>query len=406
MRLTKIELGNWKNFVQAEARLARRVFIIGGNGVGKSNLLDAFRFLHDIAKPVGGGLQNALVQRGGMGAIRSLDARIDPTVKICVEAGDEASAPPRWRYELTLKQESAGGLPRRTLVEREMVFENGKEALARPTAEDKDDAERLEQTALEQTSFNKKFRKLAEFFQSFRYMHMVPQLVRHASEFRGRVLPDDPFGQALMDSIAQVQAKSRKSRLTSIGKELSRIMPQMDPVIEFKRDEISGAPHLQVRHKGWRMHSVRQNEKQLSDGALRLIGLLWTLLEGRDVVMLEEPEISFNEGLVKELPGLFARTILSRKKGISDSQVILTTHSAALLEDRGIQGSEVLLLTQGDYSPVNSLPVGDQLRVRSKHGTGIFRVDDSPSMMAEIDAGNSVGDVALGYGHTHGIFNL
>ena len=44
MRLTKIELGNWKNFVRAEARLASRVFIIGGNGVGKSNLLDAFRF--------------------------------------------------------------------------------------------------------------------------------------------------------------------------------------------------------------------------------------------------------------------------------------------------------------------------------------------------------------------------
>ena len=405
MRLTKIELVNWKNFAQAEALLARRVFIIGGNGVGKSNLLDAFRFLHDIAKPVGGGLQNALVQRGGMGAIRSLDARTDPTVQICVEVGDDASDAPRWRYELRLKQESAG--VHRTLVDHEEVVKNGRRVgRLRPTSAEKKDTALLEQTALEQTAMNRNFRELAEFFRSFRYMHMVPQLVRHASEFQGRVLPDDPFGQALMVSIAQVRAISRKSRLESIGRELSRIMPQMDPVIEFKRDEISGVPHLQVRHKGWRMHSVRQNEKQLSDGALRLIGLLWTLLEGRDVVMLEEPEISFNEGLVKELPGLFARTILSRKKGISDSQVILTTHSAALLEDRGIQGSEVLLLTQGDYSPVNSLPVGDQLRVRSKHGTGIFRVDDSPSMLAEIDAGNSVGDVALGYGHTHGIFNL
>ena len=410
MRLTKIELGNWKNFVRAEARLASRVFIIGGNGVGKSNLLDAFRFLHDIAKD-GGGLRNALELRGGIGRIRSLFARGDPTVKICVEAdmdSDDAEAsdmngrPPRWRYELELKQENAG--KRRTLVFREKVEKDGRKILTRPNPDDKQDTDRLTQTALEQTAANRNFRELADFFQSFRYLHMVPQLVRHAPEFQGRILPDAPFGQNLMNSIAKLPKKTQQSRLRRIGEALHNIMPQIDPVLEFERDEISGKPHLQVRHKNWRLHSVRQNEDQLSDGALRLIGLIWSLLEGRDVIMLEEPEISFNEGLVRRLPGMFARAVLSRKKGESASQVILTTHSAALLEEQGIGGHEVLLLTQGDHVPHSLLPGGDRLKTRSKHGTGILRVCDSPAMMAALqqDESASIGDIALRYCQTSG----
>ena len=410
MRLTRMELGNWKNFVRADARLASRVFIIGGNGVGKSNLLDAFRFLHDIAKD-GGGLRNALELRGGIGRIRSLFARGNPTVKICVEVDkdsddEEASGmngqPPRWRYELALKQENTG--KRRTLVCHERVEEDGREILIRPNPDEEKDTDRLTQTALEQTAANRDFRELADFFQSFRYLHMVPQLVRHAPEFQGRILPDDPFGQNLMNSIAKLSKKKQQSQLHRIGEALHNIMPQIDPVLEFERDKGSGKPHLQVRHKNWRPRSVRQNEEQLSDGALRLIGLIWALLEGRDVIMLEEPEISFNEGLVRRLPGMFARAVLSRKKRESVSQVILTTHSAALLEEQGIGGHEVLLLTQGDHVPHSLLPGGDQLKTRSKHGTGILRVCDSPEMAAALqqDESASIGDVALRYCQTSG----
>ena len=49
-----------------------------------ANLLDAFRFLRDIAK-TGGGLQEAVTSRGGLSKLRSLAARRDPKVEIEVE---------------------------------------------------------------------------------------------------------------------------------------------------------------------------------------------------------------------------------------------------------------------------------------------------------------------------------
>ena len=56
MIISKLALKNWRNFRTAEVRLVDRVFLVGPNASGKSNLLDVFRFLRDIAV-AGGGLQ-------------------------------------------------------------------------------------------------------------------------------------------------------------------------------------------------------------------------------------------------------------------------------------------------------------------------------------------------------------
>ncbi|HET6382886.1 MAG TPA: AAA family ATPase [Armatimonadota bacterium] len=54
LQVTRLYLENWRNFTHVDVPLAQRVFLVGPNASGKSNLLDAFRFLHDIVS-VGGG---------------------------------------------------------------------------------------------------------------------------------------------------------------------------------------------------------------------------------------------------------------------------------------------------------------------------------------------------------------
>ncbi len=383
MHFTRLQLKNWRNFTAIDLPLQRRVFIIGNNGLGKSNLLDALRFLRDIAKEKGGGLQEAIDKRGGIGQIRSLFARAG-TTEITVAAEESAAAaepPTRWQYQLLLKQESDG--KHRPCVEKESVTKDGESLLNRPDDGDKKDRENRIQTALEQTRANAGFRPLVKFFQNMRYLHMVPQLVRHAADFQGKVLADDPFGQGLLERMAQLQANSRASRLRRISKVLQQIKPRFGD-FEFKRDHKTGKPHLRFRYQDWRKHGSFQTEEHLSDGELRLIGLVWTLLESNPVIMLEEPEISFNEGIVNALPGMFAQATRSRKKG--SSQIILTTHSRALLSDEGISGDEVVLL-----------------KATGESTTAILARDD-PSVLAQLKVGLMVADAVLP--HAQGSLNL
>ena len=80
--MTRLKLKNWRNFKQIDIALRDRVYLIGPNASGKSNLLDVFRFLRDIAKPSGGGLQKAVKDRQGITKLRCLQARTDPEVAI------------------------------------------------------------------------------------------------------------------------------------------------------------------------------------------------------------------------------------------------------------------------------------------------------------------------------------
>ena len=106
MHLTHIKLKNWRNFREAEADLAQTAYLIGPNASGKSNLLDAFRFLREVAKPSGGGLQKAIKDRDGITKLRCLHARRDPEVRIEVHFKDKPdSEKVIWKYVLGFKSE-------------------------------------------------------------------------------------------------------------------------------------------------------------------------------------------------------------------------------------------------------------------------------------------------------------
>ncbi len=54
MIVSHITLKNWYDFQSVDVDLSNRVFLVGPNASGKSNFLDVFRFMRDIAK-LGGG---------------------------------------------------------------------------------------------------------------------------------------------------------------------------------------------------------------------------------------------------------------------------------------------------------------------------------------------------------------
>ncbi len=327
MKIRRITLKNWKNFAQAEVEIRDRVFLVGPNASGKSNFLDAFRFLRDLAS-VGGGFQEAIRRRGGVTAIRCLAARrySDITLGVVVHNGQE-----EWEYEISFNQDKQ----RRAAVRSEQVRKGDAILLKRPTDEDKEDPARLTQTYLEQVNVNQPFRALASFFASIRYLHIVPQLVREPDRSVGRA--NDPFGGDFLEQVAKTPEKTQKARLRRIQEALRVAVPQLKE-IELFRDE-RGTPHLRAKYQHWRAKGAWQTEEQFSDGTLRLLGLLWVALEKGGPLLLEEPELSLHPEVVRYLPQMFAR--VQRRSG---RQIFLSTHSPDLLRDEGIGLDEVLLL--------------------------------------------------------------
>ena len=107
MIIKKLTLHNWKNFQKLEVALSERCFIIGANAAGKSNLIDALRFLRDIAKQ-SGGLQTAVEERGGVTKIRCLSARTNTNISIEVELGEPESNIVTWKYLLSFAHTGGG----------------------------------------------------------------------------------------------------------------------------------------------------------------------------------------------------------------------------------------------------------------------------------------------------------
>jgi predicted ATPase len=223
----------------------------------------------------------------------------------------------------------------------ERVTKKGRRLLERPDGDDLKDPLRLTQTHLEQINANAEFRDLGRFFDSVSYLHLVPQLLRHPEAFSGPGIPGDPYGRGFLERVARTSEGTRKTRLRKIEAALRIAVPQLKELTDVKDD--TGIPHLEVVYQHWRPQGAKQREDQFSDGTLRLIGLLWSLLEGDSMLLLEEPELSLNSGIIRKLPALMYRIQRQKKR-----QIMISTHSSDLLSDAGIGGEEVLLLTPSE----------------------------------------------------------
>jgi predicted ATPase len=363
LRITRLRLERWRNFDAVDIPLQGRAFFVGPNASGKSNLLDAIRFLRDIAA-VGGGLEAAVQRRGGMSRIVNLAASPGQDLAIGVDLATPGSTA-RWRYDLRIGLAEDGLRP---ALLAETVREDGRPLLDRPNVEDRTDPQRRHQTHLEQVASNQQFRALADFFASVSYVHVVPEFVRGRGRSDGDHL--DVLGEDLVERLAAGDPSARERRLSRIVDGLRPAIPQLAS-LGLTRDR-RGAWRLEGRFEHWRSGAGTQSEETFSDGTLRLLGMLWAMLEEGGPLLLEEPELSLHAEVIRHLPAMFAG--LQRSKG---RQVFLSTHSEALLADPGIGLDEVFLL------------------VPDREGTRVESVVDRDDIRRLLDGGFTMGEAVL-----------
>jgi predicted ATPase len=332
LRLTHLGVENWRNFPAIDVPLLNRLFVVGPNASGKSNLLDALRFLSDMAR-VGGGFQAAVRKpwRGDAARLHSLSAKRHTDIGLYVAVGTDRT-PRRWEYEIHFVQADL----LQVTIRKERVLRQGKVLVDRPDEKDKKDRLRLQQSYLEQAGINKAFRPLREFLASIQYTHLVPQVIR-TWVFAGA--DSAPFGGDLLKRLAEMPEDLRQTQLAQIVQAVRRAVPSLQS-LEYWLDATENRRHLRAAFE--HLPGAWLLEDQLSDGTLRLIGLFWALLQGSGPLLLEEPELSLHSEVVRLLPQMLARV-----QNQTGRQVIVSTHATDLLRDEGIAPDEVLLLQPG-----------------------------------------------------------
>ena len=167
----------------------------------------------------------------------------------------------------------------------------------------------------------------------------------------------------------------RDAHLGRVEKALKVAVPQLRK-LTFERDK-RGIPHLKGKCEHWRPEGAWQNEADFSDGTLRLIGLLWSLLDGSGPWLLEKPELSLHPGIVQHVPQMMCRVQRDQKKALR--QIFLSSHSANLFRDEGIAAGEVLMFipsTKG--SIVTTANNEDEVRDPGEAGLAVGRPAGQP----------------------------
>jgi len=367
MLITRVRASNWRNFSTVDIPFGEFSWLVGANGAGKSALLDIFRFLGDICREGGGGLQGALKKRGGLASVRSLlntpeSSKKGTAVSVDVELSEKAGTPAVWRYMLTLRMEGQGR--HRDLVAQERAWKNGKLFFSRPSPQDRRDGERLTQTWLEQSSSNADFRELSAFFRSACCLLPDFGLSRSGND----TLQDDGtrvLGHAMMERIAQVQDSARNFRMNTIGRMMQLAIPGFS-ALSFSRDE-AGRPSLEARYVTHRQRSL-QTDAWFTDEMLRMIDFFWSMLDDLPFLMVDAPEKYLPDALVQRFPAFLVelRRLKKDKTYRMMPQVVVATRSGVFLEAAGIDPASVVVLESGrGGSTARTLRAVELARLRS-----------------------------------------
>lgn len=410
MRLVDLSISHYKSLSDiALTDIQPVTVLVGCNGVGKSNVADALRFLRDA---VSQGLDHAVGTRGGIDLIR----QYSPTkpFQISFDFGfvedDEPSHVARYQLTLTGLREGNFRVERERCEwfgptdygfvseTEEMVGYDFEPMLAERTAEGRltlkvagkaitpdyerpisPDAlalgNRLTWLDLAPADAPVQFggTSLRNFILNFRFSSIYPNTLRHPAP------PDtDPI---LKENGANWASILRTLKKTSRGKQaweqikemMQVVMPQLEDVTTLA---VGGfiLPRFKVREAGGEAHFF--DPSQISDGTLRILGILLALYQTPhpSLMVIEEPEQTVNPALLALLADAF-REVSER------TQLLITSHSPHLIDCFEPENIQVVTMQNGEtrISPIRA----SQREAVKEHLLSLEQIMSSEGLLPE-----------------------
>lgn len=334
--LTRVVLRNYKSIGFCDVRLGPLTYLVGSNGSGKSNFLDA---LHLVKDALTGSLDQALTERGGLAEVRRRSSG-HPThfgIRLEFKLRDgalgfysfEVGALADRGYEVQTEECCIGrkGTGPYFKVERGVLKASSEPVFPSVTPD---------RLALVSVSGMTVFRPVFDALKAMGFYNLNPKLMRDPQKPQdGRHLK--PVGENIASVIGHLEKVSPEG-MRVIQEYLQTVVPTIQGV---ERKQIGPMETLEFRQTvAGSKHPWKFLAQNMSDGTLRALGILTALFQGnRDhassLIGIEEPETALHPAASAALRDALA--VATQR-----TQVIVTSHSPDLLNDAAIAADAVL----------------------------------------------------------------
>lgn len=283
--ITQLHLQNWKSFKDSVVYIDPLTFLIGTNASGKSNVLDAFQFLHLLSK--GLTLEDAATRiRGGEDwLIRQGESRMKLTVMVDVDGQEK-------EYSVSVQKDDVG-----------LKYADNKHV---------EDAETVVREAL---------RKIF-------VLNPNPQAMRNYSKLSKELSADAGNIAGVIAAMKPEDKKNLEEKLTRYIKPL----PERDiNRLTAVKVGLSDSDAMLYCYEDWNP-SKPVDAKGMSDGTLRFAAIIVALLTVKEgsLLIIEEVDNGLHPSRAKELVKVLKE--ISQERHVD---VLCTTHNPVLMDELG-----------------------------------------------------------------------
>lgn len=405
MSIKKISVTNFKSFEELDVDLGNFNVLIGANASGKSNFVQIFKFLRDIANS---GLKNALSMQGGVEYVRNINIGASANLSIKVVSDREFGFGRRTKegligvkiykmtYEFALKFKKRGfgfkiakdnfsykcrfvklEAHKRSIKEKEALGEgeviiscsNGKVKIKlhnpehAPIKEDDIFPPFLREEKLSPDSLLLEtpylfMPPLEEIFSDISIYDFDPKLPKKATPITGKAELEEDGSNLSIILKNILENKDKKRKLFNLVKELLPFIGDLD-VEKFADKSLLFKLQETFFEKQYLPASL------ISDGTINITALIIALyFEEKPLTIIEEPERNIH-------PYLISKVVDMMKDASKKKQIILTTHNSEIVKYAGLDNLLLISRNEKGFSTIFRPAAKEEIRTFLEHEIGI-----------------------------------
>ncbi len=342
--IQRVVIKNYKSIAACDVQLGPLTFRVGRNGSGKSNFLDALRF---VAEGLSNSLDHALRDRGGIAEVRRRSGGHPRHFGVEVHFRLRDGRTGEYGFRIGAKQHGEYRVQQERCRIGKTSF-HADEGKVRASESPMPPAS-TDRLYLVNAAGVPAFRPVYDALSRMGFYNLNPDVIRDLqSPDAGELLARD--GVNITSVIARLSKQNARAK-TRIEGYLAKIVDEVSGVeakaigpketLEF-RQRISGQEHP------WRFLAAN-----MSDGALRAVGILASLFQTGNgsrgtipLIGIEEPEVALHPAAA----GVLLDALCDASE---DLQILVTSHSPDLLASDRLGADQILaVLSEGGETAV------------------------------------------------------